>query len=83
MNNPIARHQPSRTEKERILIIREVLTEETANEIIEDNNHRPVWKKIERIVSEERFITEEIKELFRDAGLSVTPTIFVNNQVEP
>lgn len=83
MNNPIARHQPSRAEKERILIIREVLTEETANEIIEDNNHRPVWKKIERIVSEERFITEEIKALFRDAGLAVTSTIFVNNQVEP
>ena len=83
MNNPIARHQPSRAEKERILIIREVLTEETANEIIEDNNHRPVCKKIERIVSEERFITEEIKTLFRDAGISVTSTIFVNNQVEP
>ena len=83
MNNPIARHQPSRAEKERILIIREVLTEEAATEIIEDNNHRPVWKKIERIVSEERFITEEIKALFRDAGLSVTSTIFVNNQVEP
>lgn len=83
MNNPIARHQPSRAEKERILIIREVLTEETANEIIENNNHRSVWKKIERIVSEERFITEEIKEQFRNAGLSVTSTIFVNNQVEP
>ena len=83
MNNPIARHQPSRAEKERILIIREVLTEESANEIIEDNNHRPVWKKIERIVSEERFITEEIKTMFRDAGLYVTSTIFVNNQVEP
>ena len=83
MSNPIARHQPSRAEKERILIIREVLTEETANEIIENNNHRPVWKKIERIVSEEPFITEEIKEQFRHAGLAVTSTIFVNNQVEP
>lgn len=72
---PMIRHQGT-CKKERILIIKEITDNEKAEAIVEENNSRPIWKKLDRIVSEDHFLVESAREIFQLNGIPVTSTIF-------